>query len=134
MEIYLDNHFKLSPTSLADLVRWLCYNSVGAFVAFVELEVDLLHKRLHIFVIVGLDVNRPLVSVPILLALLPKGSRYVAVNDRLHLGYSLKSIEILIMLNINKLKKYFQTFTRPPESGPKSANFNKAIAHNTTLQ
>lgn len=33
-----------------------------------------------------------------------------------------------------KFVKIIQTFTRPPLSGPKSANFNRAIVHKTMLQ
>lgn len=89
-EVYLDDDLELAPAGLADLVRGLHHDPVLVGVALVQLEVDLLHVRRHVLVVVGLHVDGPLVRVPVLLALLPEVPRHVPVNDRFHYADALK--------------------------------------------
>ena len=63
MEINLDDHLKLAPTRLADLVRWFSDNSVGTFITLMKLEVDFFHICLHIFVEIRFHVNSPEKSI-----------------------------------------------------------------------
>jgi hypothetical protein len=90
VKVDLNDHFELSPPSLADLIRRLRNYPIWILVALMELEVDFLNISLHIFVQVRSDVDSPFVSVSILLAFLAKCPRNISINDRLHFSHSLQ--------------------------------------------
>ena len=69
--------FKLS------LKRLSINEPVWISVAFVELELNLLDVAGHVLVVVGLDVDRPVVGVAVGLPLLPEALRNVSEDDRL---------------------------------------------------
>ena len=72
LEVDLDDDFKLSPASLRHLVGWLGHCPVSIGVTVVQLEVDFLHVGRHVLILVRLEVDRPLMSMAVLLSLLAK--------------------------------------------------------------
>lgn len=115
MKVNLNDDLKLSPSSLTHFIWWFWYNSVRILVTLVQLEVDFLHVGLHVFVLlaesenikmllrkmknvfwshrVRLNVNCPLMSVAVLISFLSKGSRNIAIDNRLHLRNSLQKVK-----------------------------------------
>lgn len=55
-----------------------------------KLEMNLLNECLHVFIVVWLYIDRPLMSVSIFVALLPEGSRNVSIYNWFYFSYSLK--------------------------------------------
>ena len=70
LEVDLDDDLELAPAGLGDLVGRLGDSSVGIGVTVVKLEVDFLHICGHVLVVVGFEVDRPLVSVTVLFSFL----------------------------------------------------------------
>ena len=89
LEVDLDDDFKLSPASLRHLVWWLGHSPVSVGIAVVQLEVHFLHVGGHVLmkrsmrilfpqlletclILVRLEVDRPLMSMSVLLSLFSK--------------------------------------------------------------
>ena len=70
LEVDLDDDLELAPAGLGDLVRRLGDSSVGIGVTVVKLEVNFLHIGGHVLVVVGFEVDCPLVSVTVLFSFL----------------------------------------------------------------
>lgn len=70
VKVDFDHDFKLSPARFGHFEGGLCDHAIGVGVAFVQFEVDFLHVRGHVLVLVRLYVHRPLVRVAVFFALL----------------------------------------------------------------
>lgn len=92
MEVDLDDNLKLSPPCLRQLIRRLGDDPVWIGVALMQFEVHLLDVSWHVFVLIGLHVDRPLVSVAVLFSLFPEVTRYVAVYYRFDDCNALESV------------------------------------------
>lgn len=90
MKVDLNDHFEFSPSSFNYFIRWFCYNPVWTLVAFMKLEVNFLNISLHVFIVVWLNVDRPLMCVSIFFSFFPKCSRNVAINNRLYFNDTLR--------------------------------------------
>lgn len=132
VKVELDHHLEFTPAGFGDLVRWLRQNAIRICVALVQLEVDLFHVGGHVLVVVRFDVDVPLVRVAVLFALLAKGARHIAVDDRFDDGETLwMRTRICLRPSRRCLGGWAYhaiTLTRPPESGPKSVMFTVAMA------
>lgn len=79
----------------------------------------------HVFVVEWLHVDIPLMRVPILFTFFTKRTSHITVHNWLHYGEALNKISKVIADLCGNSKNVCYTFTRPPESGPKSVGIFK---------
>lgn len=102
VEVQLYDHLKFSPSCFRHLVRRFGDNSIRVGVAFVQLEMYLLHIGRHVFVVIRFDVDIPLMCVAILFPFFAEGTRHIAVDYWFDHGESLmpnkKRIKSLLVM------------------------------------
>lgn len=81
MKMYLDNNFKLSPTSFTNFIWWLYHNAILICVTFMQFKVNLFNISGHVFIIVGLNIHGPLMRVTVFFPLFTEVSGYVSINN-----------------------------------------------------
>ena len=81
MEVYFDDDFKFTPSSLCDLIWRFVMHSIWIRVTVVEFEVNLFHIRRHILIVIWPNVSCPLMSMAIFLTFLSKMSSDIAIYN-----------------------------------------------------
>lgn len=78
----------MSPTCLGHFIRWLGQDTILICVTVMQFKVHLLNVGRQVFVAVRLQVDGPVVRMSVLLTLLAKELRNIAVHNRHHNGLS----------------------------------------------